>query len=53
MRNLLVDFIVFVEILLYWLFVLVVMLPASVLDRLFRTRWLEAADRLTRRIARL
>lgn len=52
MRSLLQDFVVFAEILLYWLFVLLVMLPVLVLDRVFRTRWLAAADRLTRCIAR-
>jgi hypothetical protein len=52
-RALLLDFFIFVEILVYWAFVLVVMLPLSFLDRRLRTRLVVPLDHLTRWIARL
>ena len=53
MLALLFDFFVFVEILLYWAFALVVMLPLSGIDRVLGTRLVGPFDRLTRWIARL
>ena len=53
MLALAVDFLVFVEILVYWVFALVVMLPLSGLDRRFGTHLVAPFDRLTRWIARL
>jgi hypothetical protein len=51
LRNLVWDLLVFVEILLYWPFALLVMLPARWLDRRLGSSLFERLDRLTRVIA--
>jgi hypothetical protein len=51
LRNLAWDLLVFVEILLYWPFALLVMLPARWLDRHLGTSLFQGLDRLTRAIA--
>jgi hypothetical protein len=53
MRPLLRDLITFVEILLYWPFVVLVMLPVKQVDRLLGTRLLPPLVRLTKFIGNL
>ena len=51
LRNLAWDLLVFTEILLYWPFAVLVMLPARWLDRHLGTSLFPLLDRLTRAIA--
>jgi hypothetical protein len=51
LRNLARDLLVFAEILLYWPFAALVMLPARWLDRRLGTSLFQRLDRLTRAIA--
>jgi hypothetical protein len=51
LRNLGRDLLVFAEILLYWPFAVLVMLPAQWLDRRLGTSFFSLLDRLTREIA--
>jgi hypothetical protein len=51
LRNLGRDLLVFAEILLYWPFAVLVMLPALWFDRRFGTSFFRPLDRLTREIA--
>ena len=53
MRALFQDFVTFVEILVYWPFVMLVMLPIRSLDRLLGTRFLPPLVRLTKYIGNL
>ncbi len=50
-KNLLIDFFVFCQILLFWLFAFLIMLPLRLLDRLLGTKLFHYVDRFTRSIA--
>lgn len=52
-KKLLLDFFVFSQILLFWLFAFLVMLPLRQLDRRLGTRLFQYMDRFTRFIADL
>ena len=51
--NIMLDFLVFIEILVYWSFVLLVMLPVMGIYRMLGTRMTSGLDKLTRFIADL
>jgi hypothetical protein len=53
LKNLAWDMLVFVEILLYWPFAIIIMLPIRGLDRRFGIHVFPALDRVVRAIADL